>query len=86
MRDYDQAQMFTVFGGSYVSEAHDHIPERRASRSVGPVAAVFVALLLGTATTAGAIAATKRVHASGYWFSTASYSIADTAGYQDAFY
>ena len=84
MRGRDQ--MFTVFGGSYVSEAHDHIPQRRTSRSIGPLAAVFVALILGTATTAGAIAATKRIHSSGYWFSTASYSITGTAGYEDAFY
>ena len=64
MRESDQ--MFTVFGGAFVPESHDHIPQRR---SASPLAAVIVALLLGSATTAGAITALSSVQSSGYAFS-----------------
>jgi hypothetical protein len=63
MRKSDQ--IFTVFGGAYVAESHDRVPQRR---SASPFAAVIVALLLGSATTAGAITTLSSVQ-SGYAFS-----------------
>lgn len=67
MRNDQQA--FTVFGGAFVHENHDHEPACRPTRKAGPLAAVFVALILGTITTAGAVTATQRIHAMGYGFS-----------------
>ena len=63
MREFDQA--FTVFGGAFVPESHDNPPQRQ---SAGPLAAVILALLLGSATTAGAIASLNNAN-SGYAFS-----------------
>jgi hypothetical protein len=62
-------QVFTVFGGSYVAENHSYEPANRKRRSVGPLGPVIVALMVGTVTTAGAIAGTQRIHATGYGFS-----------------
>jgi len=67
MRNDQQA--FTVFGGSFVHESHDCETVAVSRRSAGPLAAVFVALLAGTLTTAGAVAGTQRIHAAGYGFS-----------------
>jgi hypothetical protein len=63
MREFDQA--FTVFGGAFVPESHDRPPQRKPA---GPLAAVILALLLGSVTTAGAITGLKNVR-SGYAFS-----------------
>ena len=63
MREFDQA--FTVFGGAFVPESHDNLPQRK---SAGPLAAVIVALLLGSVTAAGAITGLKNAN-SGYAFS-----------------
>jgi hypothetical protein len=64
MREFDQA--FTVFGGAFVAESHDHqLPQRKPA---GPMAAVIVALLLGSVTAAGAITGLQNVR-SGYGFS-----------------
>ena len=57
MREFDQA--FTVFGGAFVPESHDNPPQRKAA---GSLTAVIVALLLGSATTAGAIASLNNVN------------------------
>jgi hypothetical protein len=83
MRHSDQTQVFTVFGGAFVAEAHDHEQPRRTATAAGPMAAVLVALLLGSATTAGAIAATKLVHSTGYGF---SYQTIPATGYEVATY
>jgi hypothetical protein len=65
---------FTVFGGVYPAERHSSSPLRQPrSGSVGPLAAVLVALVIGTATTSGAIAAIKRIQTTGYGFQTAGY-------------
>jgi hypothetical protein len=57
------AQMYTLFGGAYVAESHSANPMPRAPKthSIGPMAAVLVALLAGTATTAAAITAASRI-------------------------
>jgi len=49
------------------------LPRQPRSGSVGALAAVLVALVIGTATTSGAIAAIKRVQTTGYEFQTAGY-------------
>ena len=67
---------FTVFGGFYPAESHGNNPiVRDASRvgSIGPLAAVLVATVLGATTTAGAITAAKHIHAAEYGFQTAGY-------------
>lgn len=61
---------FTVFGGAYLTEAHGSYPARRKATGIGPLAAILFALVIGTVTTSGAIAAIKRVHATGYGFQT----------------
>jgi hypothetical protein len=89
MRDFRQTENFTVFGGFYPAETHSRHPVVRQSKagSVGPLAAVLVALVLGATTTAGAITATKRIHAANYGFSIASYSkIPGVAHFEDALY
>ena len=89
MRDLRQTENFTVFGGFYPAETHgrNRIVRRSRAGSVGPLAAVLVALVLGATTTAGAITATKRIHATNYGFSLASYSkIPGVAHFQDALY
>jgi hypothetical protein len=89
MNDFRQTENFTVFGGFYPAETHsrNRIVRRSRAGSVGPLAAVLVALVLGATTTAGAITATKRIHATNYGFSLASYSkIPGVAHFQDALY
>ena len=75
MRDLHPTANFTVFGGVYPAEMHSSSPPLRQSRSgsVRPLAAVVAALLIGAATTPGAIAAIKRVQATGYGFQTAGH-------------
>ena len=75
MGDLHPTANFTVFGGVYPAEMHSSGPPLRQSRpgSIGPLAAVVVALLIGVGTTSGAIAAIKRVQATGYGFQTAGY-------------
>ena len=75
MGDLHPTANFTVFGGVYPAEMHSSSPPLRQPRSgsVGPLVAVAVALVIGTATTSGAIAAIKRVQATGYGFQTAGY-------------
>jgi len=48
-------QIFTVFGGAFISEQHAAVPSNE-KRSLGPVAAVVVALVLGTTISASAVA------------------------------
>jgi hypothetical protein len=89
MHDFRRTENFTVFGGFYPAETHsrNRIVRRSRAGSVGPLAAVLVALVLGATTTAGAITATKRIHATNYGFSLASYSkIPGVAHFQDALY
>ncbi|MEA2831743.1 MAG: hypothetical protein QOF22_2491 [Bradyrhizobium sp.] len=89
MNDFRQTENFTVFGGFYPAETHsrNRIARRSRAGSVGPLAAVLVALVLGATTTAGAITATKRIHATNYGFSLASYSkIPGVPHFQDALY
>ena len=89
MRDFNRTENFTVFGGSYPAEMHDGNPMLQKARagSIGPLAAVLVALVIGATTTAGAITATKRIHASNYGFSIASYSkIPGVAHFEDVLY
>jgi hypothetical protein len=89
MRDFKRTENFTVFGGSYPAETHSTHPMLRKPRagSIGPLAAVLVALVLGATTTAGAITAAKRIHATGYGYSIASYSkIPGVAHFEDALY
>jgi hypothetical protein len=83
MRTSNQAQVFTVFGGAFVAEAHDHIAPRKRAAAMGPLAAVLVALLVGTATTAGAIAATKHFQSTGYGW---SYNAIQASGSADVLY
>jgi hypothetical protein len=83
MRDSNQAQLFTVFGGAFVAETHDHVRPRKKAAAAGPLAAVLVALVLGTATTAGAIAATKRIQSAGFGL---SYKTIQMAVFEDALY
>src|SRR6478672_28743 len=66
---------FTVFGGVYPAEMHgsNSVPRRPRAASAGPLTAVLVALVIGTATTSGAIAAIKRVQTTGYGFQAAGY-------------
>ena len=76
MGDLHPKANFTVFGGVYPAEMHSsNSPALRQPRaaSAGPLAAVLVALVIGTATTSGAIAAIKRVQTTGYGFQTAGY-------------
>jgi hypothetical protein len=70
MRDFYQTETFTVFGGAYPTETHSSIPADRKSAEVGPLVAVLFALVIGAMTTSGAVAAIKRVHATGYGFQT----------------
>jgi hypothetical protein len=89
MRDLRQTENFTVFGGFYPAETHsrNRIVRRSRAGSVGPLAAVLVALVLGATTTAGAITATKRIHATNYGYSLASYSkIPGVAHFEDTLY
>jgi hypothetical protein len=89
MHDFRQTENFTVFGGFYPAETHsrNRIVRRSRTGSVGPLAAVLVALVLGATTTAGAITATKRIHATNYGFSLASYSkIPGVAHFEDTLY
>jgi len=89
MRDLRQTENFTVFGGFYPAETHgrNQIVRRARAGSVGPLAAVLIALVLGASTTAGAITATKRVHATDYGFSITSYSkIPGVARFEDVLY
>ena len=89
MRDFNRTENFTVFGGSYPAETHNGNPMHPKARAglMGPLAAVLVALVLGATTTAGAITATKRIHASNYGFSIASYSkIPGVAHFEDVLY
>lgn len=89
MRDFNRTENFTVFGGFYPAETHSGNSMVRQSKagSVGPLAAVLVALVLGATTTAGAITATKRIHATNYGFSITSYSkIPGVAHFEDALY
>src|SRR5689334_15768515 len=75
MGDLHHTANFTVFGGIYPAEMHVSsrpLQQPRAG-SLGPLAAVLVALVIGTATTSGAIAAIKRVQTTGYGFQTAGY-------------
>jgi hypothetical protein len=88
MRDCRQTENFTVFGGFYPAETHSRsrIVRRSKAGSIGWLAAVLVALVLG-ATTAGAITATKRIHATNYGFSLVSYSkIPGVAHFEDTLY
>ena len=48
-------QMFTVFGGSFISEEHAAVPTKE-KRTFGPVAAIVAALALGTTISAAAVA------------------------------
>ena len=75
MADLHPTANFTVFGAMYPTEMHSSspLPRQPRSASVGPLAAVLVALVIGTATTSGAIAAIKRIQATGYGFQTAGY-------------
>ena len=75
MADLHPTANFTVFGALYPAEMHSSspMPRQTTSASVGPLAAVLVALIIGTVTTSGAIAAIKRVQATGYGFQTAGY-------------
>jgi len=75
MGDLHPTANFTVFGGVYPAEMHGSspLPRQPRSGSVGALAAVLVALAIGTATTSGAIAAIKRVQTTGYGFQTAGY-------------
>ena len=75
MGDLHPTANFTVFGGIYPAEMHSGSPLPRQPRaaSIGPLAAVLVALVIGTATTSGAIAAIKRVQTTGYGFQAAGY-------------
>src|SRR3954447_14706092 len=75
MADLHPTANFTVFGRVYLAEMHSSSPALRQPRSasVGPLAAVLVALVIGTATTSGAIAAIKRVQTTGYGFQAAGY-------------
>ena len=75
MGDLHPTANFTVFGGVYPAEMHGSSPPLRQPRSgsVGPLVAVLAALLIGTATTSGAIAAIKRVQTTGYGFQTAGH-------------
>jgi hypothetical protein len=89
MHDFRQTENFTVFGGIYPAETHSGNPVIRQSTggSVGPLAAVLVALVLGATTTAGAITATKLIQATNYGFSITSYSkIPGVAHFEDALY
>jgi hypothetical protein len=89
MRDFNQTENFTVFGGSYPAESHSGHPMLRKHRagSLGPLAAVLVALVLGATTTACAITAAQSVRGSNYGFSIASYSkIPGVAHFEDALY
>jgi hypothetical protein len=83
MRNGSEDQVFTVFGGAFVSEAHDHVPQRRKAASMGPLAPVLVALLVGIITTAGAIAATKHMQSTNYGW---SYKTIQATGFADAVY
>ena len=73
MGDLHPTANFTVFGG--IAEMHGSGPPLRQPRSgsVGPLVAVLAALVIGIATTSGAIAAIKRVQTTGYGFQTAGY-------------
>ena len=76
MRDFHHTANFTVFGGSYLAESHGKNPMLRDTSgvgSIGPLAAVLVAIVLGATTTAGAITAAKYIHAAEYGFQTAGY-------------
>jgi hypothetical protein len=75
MRDLHPTAHFTVFGGVYPTEINSsNLPLRQPrSGSIGPLAAVLVALVIGAATASGAVAAIKRVQAIGYGFQTAGY-------------
>ena len=48
-------QMFTVFGGSFISEEHAALPTKKKS-SLGTAAKVVVALVLGATISASAVA------------------------------
>jgi len=52
-------QMFTVFGGSFISEEHAALSTKEKS-SFGPIAKVVVALVLGTTISASAVAGFNR--------------------------
>jgi len=76
MGDLHPTANFTVFGGIYPPEMHSSSPlplRQPRSGSIGPLVAVLVALAIGTVTTSGAVAAIKRVQATGYGFQTAGY-------------
>lgn len=84
MRDHRQNQMFTVFGGSYVTEQHgsNQLPRREhGNRSTAKVAAVAGLLILGI-TTATAM---KARSPDGFWGHRSSASLI-VAGIEDAFY
>jgi hypothetical protein len=83
MRGNASAQVFTVFGGAFVAEAHDHIRPRKTAAANGPTMAVVMALLLGTATTAGAITAVRHIHSTGYGV---SYQTIPVATFESALY
>jgi len=62
----DHHQMFTVFGGSFVPEAHEAIPppvQKRKGRPLGPLVMLLIAILLGAAIPAIAVTATIRLRA-----------------------
>jgi len=73
MRHLHHTAHFTVFGGAYPAETHSRNPQTPKAKAgtIGPWAAVLVALVVGATTTAGAIAATQRIRTTDYGFQTA---------------
>ena len=85
MRDCNHSQVFTVFGGSYVTERHgfNHLPPKeRSPRSSTKLAAVAGLLILGI-TTATAMKVTRSPD--GLW-AQHSRSTWAVAAFEDALY
>jgi hypothetical protein len=89
---HDTAQIFTLFGGAYVPESHGacRTVRERKTGSLGPMAAVLAALLVGSVTTAAAISVTSRVQAtSDIWGPTPPPMLMKSPGmigFEDALY
>lgn len=85
MRDCSPNQLFTVFGGSYVTENHgfSHLPEAESKGSSSARIALAAGLLMLGITTATATRATRSLD--GLWAHT-SHSTWAVAAFEDALY
>lgn len=84
MRDFSQDQYFTVFGGSYLTEAHGShgLPQPESHRSAAKAIAVAGLLMLGVTTAT----ATKLSWPTGGLWDRGAPSISVAASLEDALY